>query len=271
MVRPKGEEAHQLEKLFEFHLNEIVSDGKVVAPSSAVWSSLRSKLKNFEKCIDKSEKVIYTSALKWYKKISEVKINDDSLDNDVVKNVSLETSYEQSDKSFDANSPKKNVKKITIQISAKVWKTIEPKEILHKRKCEGSHVTGVRKYVQLQPGLWTNVFASEISKHDDVPCIWVFKRNKCYLSGEVFLIFEAKCNTCNAILVGTLKKKPDDDEIVKIQIQIHGIAVEHHMKEAKKVKLTSQAAKKIYVQGEKATVIRRNLLKNNTKMFTEPK
>lgn len=75
---------------------------------------------------------------------------------------------------------------------------------------------------------------------------------------------------CNAILVGSLKKKPEEDEPANIYIQIYDIDLERHTKEARKVKLTSEAARKLYSQNKKATVIRRNLLKDSTKMFTAP-
>lgn len=139
------------------------------------------------------------------------------------------------------------------------------------RKHEGSHNKGVRKYVSLEPGLWSDIFAKEIAKKDDIPCSWVFKRNKCYLSGEKFRVFKGKCKSCSATLVGSLKKKPCEGEYVDITIRISDIDFGKHTKLAKKVKLTSQVVKKIYSQNKKVTVIRWNVLKNSTEMFSEPK
>lgn len=277
MGRPKNAESIQLEALFEVHSEQFVRDGKVVEPSDEIWSILQSILKNSTKPINKQKKVIYTAALRWYSDKNVVTKNDNNINNDDEKNVSVETSFDQSDLTIDTTSSSndrtlnKNVKKIIIKISPKVWRTIEPKEASHKRKKEGSHKTGVRKFFCLEPGIWTNIFANEIAKYDDIPCSWVFKRNKCYLSGKTFLVFDAKCNMCNAILVGTLKEMPEENEIVKIHIEIHGIDLQRHTKEAKKVKLTSRAAKEICLQNKKATVIRRNLIKNTTQMFTAPK
>lgn len=199
---------------------------------------------------------------------NHVDINEDN-----VNNVSIETSLEKSSNStLDASNTSNDCgpKKITIQLSSNVWRTIEPIEISSKRKREGSHKTGVRKYLSLQPGLWTNIFANEIAKHDDIPCRWVFKRNKCYLSGDTFLVFDARCNMCSATLVGSLKKKPEKDEAVKIPITISNINMERHKKEAKLVKLTCKSAHQLYLPNKKATVIKRNLLKDSTKMFTAP-
>lgn len=209
--------------------------------------------------------------------MQESKESENDIDEDNEQNLSIETSLNQSsdtspDASFKSNdfSPNKSSKKITIQLSQKVWHTIAPKEITSKIKREGSHKTGIRKYICLASGLWTNIFANEISKHDDIPCSWVFKRNKIYLSGDKFLHFEGKCKTCSATLIGLLKKKPEEDERVNISIQIYGIDSERHTKVTKKVKLTSKMADQIYLQKQTPTVITRNLLKTTTQMFKQP-
>lgn len=269
--RPKSGAASALEDLFKTHVDQFVSNGNVLPPTDKIWSVLRGKCSE-----KKTEKAIYTAALRWYKKTSEVPESQNDSGEISEKNVSFETSLETSDTTLDESntsdnrSQRKNAKKIKIKISPKVWRTIAPEENTSKRKRKGSHKTGVRKYITLAPGLWTNVFAHEISKHDDIPCSWVFKRNKCYLSGKKYLVFEAKCNACSASLIGELKKKPEENEHVNIDIEIFDIDLESHTKEAKKVKLTSRAATKLYTQDKKATVIKRNLLKNTTQMFKEP-
>lgn len=269
--RPKTKAASALEDLFQTHVHQFVSDGNVLPPTDEIWSVLRGKCSE-----KKTSKAIYTAALRWYKETNEVSENQNDSGEIIEENVSFETTLETSNTTLDESntsnnrSPQKNGKKIKIQISPKVWRTIAPAENISKRKRKGSHRKGVRKYITLAPGLWTNVFAHEISKHDDIPCSWVFKRNKCYLSGEKYIVFEAKCNACAASLVGVLKKKPEENENVNIDIEIFDINVESHTKEAKKVKLTSRAARKLYSQNKKATVIRRNLLKNTTKMFKAP-
>lgn len=239
--RPKDKETHELENLLKIHSDQFVSDGRILPPKNAIWTVLRDKCS-----VKKTEKAIYTAALKWYRNTSEGNKNKNDIDENNVNNVSIETTLnDSSDKTLDTSNtsndcnPKKDSKKITIQISQKVWRTIAPKEMSYTRKPEGSHKTGVRKYISLEPGLWTNIFANEISKHDDIPCSWVFKRNKCYLSGDKFLEFGGKCNTCSAILVGLLKKKPEEDEAIHIHIQIYNIILERHTMKAKKVKLTS--------------------------------
>lgn len=269
--RPKQNATLDLENFFIKHEEEFVIDGKILPPSHNYWTSFR-----VENKVKKTEKVIYTAALKWYTKLTK---NNKQTDKDErLNNVSIETSFDVStDTNFDSSktsndrSPKKNAKNIKIKISPKVWRTIAPIELSYKRKSEVSRKTGVRKYFSLQPGVWTNVFAKEIAKHDDIPCSWVFKKNKCYLSGDKFLEFEGKCNVCSAILIGLLKNKPEEDETVTIRIEIFDIDSNRHVKEGKKVKLTSKAAMKIYSQNKTATVIRRNILKESTQMFTAPK
>lgn len=170
----------------------------------------------------------------------------------------------------DDQAPKKDAKNFRIQISAKVWRTIAPVNVDNKRNHEGSHKTGVRKYLTLQPGLWTNVFSNEIAKHKDIPCSWVFKRNKCYLSGEKFLLFEAKCKTCSATLVGLMKDKPDENQSAIIDIKISCINEALHTKESKKIKMTSKVIRKFSAQNKTATTISRNLLKESSNMFAAP-
>lgn len=206
--RPKSEAASELEDIFKIHVDKFVSDGDVLPPTDKIWSVLRDKCSH-----KKTDKAIYTAALRWYKETSEASENQNDSGENIERNVSFETSLETSDTTLNESntsnnhSPKKNGKKIKIQISPKVWRTIAPAENTSKRKRKGSHRTGVRKYITLAPGLWTTVFAHEISKHDDIPCSWVFKRNKCYLSGKNYLVFRAKCNVCSAFFVGELSQK----------------------------------------------------------------
>lgn len=210
--RPKSKFASELETLFEEYEEDIFSNGKLLPPSNAIWRDLRDKCS-----MEKTEKSIYTAALKWYKKQTSSDNKNDAKEGDV-NDISVETSFNQSldtSESSNDSSPGSNAKKIEIKISAKVWRTIAPKETTSKRIREGSHNTGIRKYMCLEPGLWTDIFANEISKHDEIPCSWVFKRNKCYVSGSKFLEFEGKCNSCNAIIKGTLKKNQKTTKLLK--------------------------------------------------------
>lgn len=272
--RPKSESTFVLEKNFEIYQDKLLySDGKLFPPKNGIWTKFRSEYN-----VQKTEKVIYTAAAKWLKDKKKLIVREESETNDISVEATSESEKSASDDDCseddwtdDDRSGKTCVKNITINISSKIWEKIIPKEIECNRKIEGSHKSGIRTYITLEPGLWTTVFASEISKHDGIPCIWSFKRNKCYKSGEKYLEFMAKCNTCRALLVGVVKKKPDvEDESVKINIQIFDIKLERHNKEAKKVKLTSRVAKQLYTQNKNASTIRRSLLKDSTKMFTEP-
>lgn len=271
--RPKSKATVSLEKIFSIHVGEFTKDGKVLPPKHEIWCDLRGRYSEA-----KSAKTIYTAALKWYQTTTGTaaeNVNDISGEN-MDKSVSFETSLETSDASFDESntsndrSPRKKGKKIKIQFSPKVWRTIEPQQKVYNRKSKGSHRTCVRKYASLASGLWTNVFAKEISKHDDIPCCWSFKRNKIYLSGKKYLVFQAKCGTCKAFLVGHLGKKQEENENVVIDVEIFNVNLQKHTKPAKTVKLTSQAAKQLYLQNKSTTVIRRELLKNSTQMFKEP-
>lgn len=266
--RPKDKLTYELEGLFKIHIDKFVVNGKLLPPKNEIWSFLRDKLS-----VKKQEKVIYTAALKWYQNQNKAAENKDDIPEEA-ENVSVELN-EASDTSVDSDfssndhSSKKCSKKFTITISPKVWRTIAPEEISTKRKREGSHKTGLRKYFNLERGLWTNIFANEIAKQD-IPCRWAFKRNKCYVSGEKFLVFQAKCNTCTAVLIGDLKDEPTENEPVNIHIKVYEMNLERHTEEAKNVKLTSKVVQKICSQNKTATVISHNLRKESTQMFTEP-
>lgn len=270
--RPKTKTATELEKLFLIYRDQIHNDCNIVPPKSAICSTLCEKTGKVVN--EKNSKAIYTAALRW---CSTLKAKSEDDENDPQCDISIETSLEATkssdETSFpleDDNAQKKDVKKIKIRIGSNVWRTIEPTEIECARNRKGPHKSGVRKYLTLKPGLWTNVFANEIAKHDDIPCKWIFKRNKCYLSGKIYVKVEGKCTVCHAALVATLKNKPENDEPANISVEICGINLQRHKTVSKNVKLTTEVAKNIFSQKKTATSIRRNMLKTSTKMFQQP-
>lgn len=150
--RPKDKFSCELEYLFQNNLAKILCDAKILPPKNEIWSILRDMCS-----VKKTGKAIYTAALKWFKNINKLEKNN--IDEDNIKNMSFETSLDESsettlnasnDDSLKNNKDSKNLK---IQISSKVWRTIAPIELTQIRKNEGSHRTGVRKYFTLQPGL----------------------------------------------------------------------------------------------------------------------
>lgn len=165
-----------------------------------------------------SEKAIYSAGLRWWKEKKEP-LNDteSKFGNDIevsVNTSNLNTSEETED---DLQT-----KKFKIQLPHKTWKTIEPVELNYVRK---DTVRGVRKYVVLKPGVWTNVIVDAIAKRKDIPCAWVFKNNKCYFDS---IKFQATCVTCSANLLGNMHEIPMDNEPATINIEILGLNSRRH-------------------------------------------
>lgn len=244
-----------------------------MVPKSEIWKEL---CEESGKQVNKQNaKSVYSAAIKWKKKLEKGRKKQENAEDD--PDLSIETSFETTKSSIETSfsseedkPSKTSAKKIKIEISSKVWRTIEPTEITYARNRNGSHKSGIRTYFSLQPELWTSVFADKIAKYTDIPCKWVFKRNKCYFAGKVYVKIEAKCKVCNAALVATVKDKPDENDPVIFLGKILGINLQRHKSESKSVKLTSKIAKNIGSQKKTATFIRRNMLAKSAEMFIEP-
>lgn len=265
-VRPKSVDTDGLHDLFEINSGSIISENKVLPATNGIWKFIQNHHN-----VKKTTKAIYTAALKWWKQFQNLDVSNHNSSIEPKGNeISIETStgISSDEHSFSSNSPKKGIaKEIRIKISPKVWKTIQPNERIYKRKNERSHTTGVRKYTVMKPGLWTDVISNEIAKHPDIPCSWIFKRNKCYLSGRKYVELEGKCSVCSAVLVGAIDKKPDENQIVDLLLKMYGINSQLHTKKKKNVRITEGYSRNISSQRKTATMIRRNMLKESSGMF----
>lgn len=265
--RPKSVDTDVLHDLFESYSGSIISENKVLPATNGIWKFIQNHHN-----VEKTTKAIYTAALKWWKQFQnlDVSSNHNSSIEQNRNEISIETSTGNSsdEHSFLSNGPKQDKAKVTrIKISPKVWKTIQPNESIYKRKNEPSHTTGVRKYTVMKPGLWTDVISNEIAKHPDIPCSWIFKRNKCYLSGKKYVELQGKCSVCAAVLVGVIDKKPDENESVDLLLKMYGIKSQLHTIKKKNVRITEGYSQNISSQPKTATMIRRNMLKKSSGMF----
>lgn len=89
---------------------------------------------------------------------------------------------------------------LSLVISNDVWKDIKP---ITKTYCN-------RKYVLLQSGKWTHVFAAKIWEQKKIPCAFTFKYAKVFKSSDAkyYARFTAVCTECKAKLSGHLLHKP---------------------------------------------------------------
>lgn len=96
----------------------------------------------------------------------------------------------------------KNTENITFSLvlSNDVWKTIKPTKRTYSN----------RKYILLQPGKWTHIFALKIWEQKKIPCAFTFKYAKIFKSIEskYYVRFVGLCTECKAKLSGHLLKKP---------------------------------------------------------------
>jgi len=91
----------------------------------------------------------------------------------------------------------------SLVISNDVWKDIK---LIRKTYCN-------RKYVLLQSGKWTHVFAAKIWEQKKIPCAFLFKYAKIFKSSEYAKYYArlAVCTECKAKLSGYLSQKPKKD------------------------------------------------------------
>lgn len=164
-------------------------------------------------------------------------------------------------------------KKFYINISAMNWQRITPVEKVYHRVADNEHRKLDRSYNILPPGVWTYVLSRAIARErKDVPCRWTFKRGKVYDDGVKYIIVAAKCGTCNAILNGYLKNKPESpNKIIRFEfeaLQIDYLLHEQN-KHQKNLRIGGEASRSLCAEQGPATRVRRNLL-TATEMFEPP-
>lgn len=269
--RPQSVDLQDLHNLFESYRAQIVTpENKIIGKNEKIWNNIK------QQCTQKrSTQAIFIAANRWWKAVKK----DDSMSSENNEpNISIETSRELNE-SFSSNEDNSAARSIettfSIWIAAKIWLNIRPVECEYKRKPDALHKTGVRKYISLKPGLWTNVIAEKISeKREDLPCSWNFKRNKCYESGNKYVQIDGSCAVCKAVLVAVIAEKPNDDQDVKINVTIIGINERRH-KNAIKSKNKNMVVRGRFTQGTfpkntRASTIRREMIRKSARMFKKP-
>lgn len=82
----------------------------------------------------------------------------------------------------------------------------------------------------MKPGVWSNVISNKINEtRENLPCTWIFKKNKYYKIGNKYVEIQGICSICKTILVGVIPKEPDVDQDVKMSMKI-GINEDRHKK-----------------------------------------
>lgn len=270
--KPKFEKEKK-QKIFESEKQNLVKNGKIPIPSDLIWIHLKSK---YELRADVTPKAIYTAALEYYKENKVIIPNE----NDDGSNKSGDENDEiKSNKSTDSNESSQlhdsNTVRFDITVSSKAWNYIKPECEEYHREPDTDHKTYTRKYSVLKRGSWTCALSEQIARNrNDIPCKWVYKRGKVYENSDVYIKVSGSCVTCDAKLVGVLKKKPESPtKLIKFQFVITDLNMELHSKSTsqKSVRVGGDYAHDIY-KGDKVSIMkRRRAISQATSLCEYPK
>lgn len=267
-----------LENLFEQHEKDIVIDDKVLRPADKFWIEFKKKFN-----ISSTEKFIYTDAIKWLQKRKceekesdevvhgKIRDFDDILEEEISVSPDISDAYEpeSSDQSIDCA---KTDIQFSIKLTNKLWKLIEPVSSLYHRRTDETHKSGVREYLVLKPGFWSNVFVDKIAEHPkNIICDWSFKRAKVSSDGKYYVLINANCINCQAKLFAVLKTKPIENEDVTFTCIIKGFNEVRHKEGNKKVKVSGSQAQSLATSSKSAIVLHRQMSVKSGKMFELPK
>lgn len=273
MGRPQSVRTSVIYNLLNENEVNVIINNKIAPPSSSIWDTLFSQLD--KKYRPSNAKAIYTAALKWFEAKNKItKIAEKSTQN--VNNVSvcestvLNDSNVTNNNSLTDSGDNDSIIKFKIQLSYKVWETIEPVKKEYARKRGGNP----RTYYVLKPGVWSNVILDAVTKkRRKIPCSWSFETNKCYMSGngDVYLTIRAKCNTCGAELCGSMENEPMESNPVDIKFEIRGFdVIRLENVDSKNVRISGAYAKGLYGINKPASAIRRDTLRKKASLFKKP-
>lgn len=266
--RPRAVNKEEVHSVLENNVDEVIRDGKVVVPSALIWETL---LSANEKLRFTSSKAFYNEALRWWR---EKKASVDDEQSGSESCISIETSIAESSSqsSIEKSKPSGDVK-FSIQISKSNWQTIQPVPAEYHRKFEKLRKSNVRKYLILPPGIWTSFIVDAIAKHPkDIVCNVVLKRGNVYATGDNYIVMTAKCATCNASLIGVVKKEPSGDfKTVKIEFVLKDFDESRHRTSRKNVKNYGASIRSQYDPSKSANAIHLANANKTMKMFEPPK
>lgn len=272
--RKRNVEFDVLKNIFEENKDKIIDERKKVAkPSNSIWKEIYEQVDR-----KTTQKAIYNDALRWYeKKTGKTDDEHDNLSDESDISIRRSDTRSVSSDSFGNYSSSEGDEihdkdiRFSISLSLEVWRTIEPVPFEQKRN-ESTHKTKSRVYLQLTPGLWTNVLIEKISQHRiKNPCTWSFKRAKVLMEGSVYIKISAKCKTCGALLIGKVYDIPKtDDNYVNFKFIVRDFSEEKHSKKRVNVRSGGSRANEIFSSDKKASVLKREIIKTSGAQMFEP-
>lgn len=231
------------------------SNGKCFPPSNPIYIKISEKMKELDSNI--TPKHIYTVlntnrrgiASSVLKKFGIIKTTKDFLD--------------KSDESYFFEEPcsKDGTKVFKLIISDKNWDRIKPVARRYNN----------RQYLKLKPGEWSHIFAAKIWEQSKIPCAFTFKNAVVFpnLNAKYFVLFNATCKECKAILQGKMLKKPCDGQDAIFDCTLSGFndKIIHIKKRQLKGSLRQKIAGQLIDRKQHATIWRTEEANNKIMTF----
>lgn len=194
--------------------NEVFESEKLVSVSNPLWSDLAKKL-NYKINPNSIYLMLYNNRHSWQTKLKDiVGIKQCSEEYDGKLN---ENDYSSSSSTSSFSFPKSERELFEFDLSYDAYRSILPTVVDYKRKSSS------RQYNILKPNAWIDVFNDTFITKFKLPCNFIYKRAKVCINPsqcEKYIRFEGKCKeeSCNALLTGWCKDKPNEGEPLRISI-----------------------------------------------------
>jgi len=211
------------EKLYNILTNDkyktVNNDGKIFPLSHAVYCLISKALQNNGSHI--ISKHIYTILKNDRSGMYSAVLKAFCIDKKSIFDKSNDSSFNVTGLNNTLSSTSETMKRFQLVISEEKWAQIKPKP----RQTYGRNR---RKYMSLQPGKWTHVFADKIWQQTKLPCAFSFKRAKVFINSNAkcYAKFKGTCNECGAQLVGILNNKPAKKSDVVFHCTFAGFSTE---------------------------------------------
>lgn len=225
--RPKNSDSKKLSDLFSEHFEQLVQNGKLVSPSSAIFSELGLKL-------GKTPKAVYISMQRQFAQISVECPSDVSQQRD-------ETS--SSHESDIATETTEKVIKFNVNMSSDLFQVQN-----YLKKGRGKQL--VRKGVKAG---WSDSLFDIIWKQNKAICAWSFRH--AYVNSDETISFDGDCTEC-----GTAMRAVTTVNRSRIYVEITGYQdkFEHNKRRQVRGERRNRIAEKL--EGESAFNVHREFL-----------
>jgi len=188
------------EKLYNILTNDkyktVNDDCKIFPPSYNVYCLISEALQNNGSHI--TPKHIYTILKNDRSGMYTAELKAFCIDKKSIFDKSNDSSFNVTGLNNTLSSTSETMKRFQLVISEEKWAQIKPTRQTYGRNRQ--------KYMSLQPGKWTHVFADKIWQQTKLPCAFSFKRANVFTNRDAkcYAKFKGTCNDCGAQLVGIL-------------------------------------------------------------------